>query len=119
GDAGNAAVDVQNDRVTVQVSNRGPSGVNNVTVRVWSIEWKKVGNPPPPAWDPAKWTKLPVAAGGVETAPVAGAGTTSFGPFTGAPTVNGRYLILAEASCVEDPSNADTVLTSLPCATGP
>jgi len=41
-----------------------------------------------------------------------------FPPFMGVPTGAGRYLILAEATCLGDPSNADPT-TPLPCATGP
>lgn len=117
--ASNAAVVVHGDRVSVRVANRGPAPAANVTVRVWWIEWKKTGNPPPPDWDPGKWKRLLLGAGGVDKAAVPGGGATAFGPFTGAPTAPGRYLVLAEATCAEDPSNADPALSSLPCATGP
>ncbi|HEV8585492.1 MAG TPA: hypothetical protein VGT02_11045, partial [Methylomirabilota bacterium] len=122
--AADAALAVGN-QVRVWVGNRGPQGANNVKVRVWRIKWTKPGNPPPPKWDPAKWTQLPLAGGGADTAPVpggAGAGgapLVQFGPFTNTPPSSGRYLILAEATCPQDASNADSVLTSLPCAAGP
>jgi hypothetical protein len=107
---------VNNDRVLVEVRNRGQSLANGVTVQVWCIAWPP--NTAPPAWNPERWTDL-----GSSAAQAVPAWPTNppvqFGPFVGLPTPpTKRLLILAAATCPADPANNDPV-TGLPCATVP
>jgi hypothetical protein len=102
-------------QVTVDVSNRGPRAANNVKVRAWYAVWD--GVKALPRWNSAAWQPMgdlgPVIVG------PAGQPPTQFGPFA-LPSVpanpNDRYLIVAEASCVDDPANSRS---ELPCATKP
>src|SRR2546425_3133991 len=107
------AVKINGNTVTVDVRNRGLVKAQNVKVRAWWIRWP-LGQSVPPPWDPKTWTKLP----GHPAHDVPAGGHHTFPNFMGVPTGAGRYLILAEATCPLDPSNADPT-TPLPCATGP
>jgi hypothetical protein len=107
---------VNNNQVFVKVRNRGQSPANDVTVRVWCVDWPLSTDPPD--WDPATWTNLGTSA--AQTVPAWPTNPpVQFGPFTGLPTPpTKRLLILAAATCPADPANNDPV-TGLPCATVP
>jgi hypothetical protein len=111
-------------KVFVKVRNRGQSPATGVVVRVsYSPRWLPA-NPNPPAWDRTTWTSLgpPSAPKTVPPETVPPGPAVPFGPFTGFPTIPGRYLFLAEATCAGDPANTDSVtppLPLLPCSTQP
>ena len=105
------ALQVINDQVFVQVSNRNKSPVTGVVVRVSYVSWP-VTDPDPPLWDRTTWQALGASASTNVL------GQTTFGPFNGFPTTTGRYLILAEASCPGDLANTDPA-TGFPCSTQP
>jgi hypothetical protein len=111
------AVEVTGSRVHVQVRNRGDLDAAGVSVRVWHAKWPNT-DPDPPAWNTAAWTSLgPRPA---KTVPAWPAPAVTFGPFTGlpAPPAGHRLLVVAVATCVADPANADGA-TLLPCSTEP
>ena len=116
------AIRVVGNAVTmVEVSTRGPSAANPVTVRVWWTDWPPA-QPIPPAWNNGTWKLL-----GTSTPQTVAPwpARTTFGPFSAAgpaalPTSPSgrRLLILAAATCAADPANT-TPSAALPCSTLP
>ena len=108
------AIRVRGHRVRVEVSNRGPSNVNQVWVEVWYRRWRRGRRPP--RWNRNRWTLL-----GTD-------GPRAVGPWpavtrfrvNGLPTAprGRRLLIMAVARCDGDPSNIDQS-TGLPCSSVP
>jgi hypothetical protein len=98
--------------VSVTVANRGPLAALGVVVQVFFVSWPTTQ--PVPPWDKTTWQAL--GAQGPQT--VAGGSQVVFGPFNGFPTVSGRYLVLAAATCPADPANIDPS-TGFPCSTQP
>ena len=112
-------VEVEGNAVFVRVRNRGQSQADGVAVQVsYSPAWPS-SDPNPPLWSRGTWT--PFQPPSAPQTSVPGGGEIRVGPFTGFPTLPGRYVILAEATCPGDPANTDstTPLLPLPCATQP
>ena len=109
-----AAISI-NGPISVAVGNRGTALATNVTVSVWWHEWPAGGAPP--NWDSANWTPCPPSS----SAPlnINPGGQATFGPFAAVPLASGkRYILLARASCADDPANIDSA-TNLPCSHQP
>jgi hypothetical protein len=106
-----SAIDVQGNDIRVKVGNRGSQSASAVKVAVWYREWP--ANTEPPSWEHGVgWTPCsPAVSAGQSIA----AGTEkTFGPFTHVPPAK-RYLVLAQATCGDDPANID-MATGLPCS---
>ena len=114
------AIRVVGNAVTVvEVSTRGPSSANQVTVQVWWTAWPS-SQPNPPAWNDGTWKSL-----GTSTPQTVSPwpARTPFGPFSASgaaalPTSPSgrRLLILATATCAADRANTDAA-TGLHCST--
>ncbi|HEY2862360.1 MAG TPA: hypothetical protein VGK37_01900 [Casimicrobiaceae bacterium] len=102
----------------VFVNNCGRANSDNVTVRSWVAQMNSAGQIP--GWHGAGWQPLNLVAGPVSlVAPPDSAGGGPAGPwiFEWTPAAAGkRYALMAEATCMDDPSNIDPT-TGLPCAT--
>jgi len=106
-----SAIEVQSNNIRVKVGNRGSQSASAVRVAVWYREWP--ANTEPPSWEHGVgWTPCsPAVSAGQSIA----AGTEkTFGPFTHVPPAK-RYLVLAQATCGDDPANIDAA-TGLPCS---
>jgi hypothetical protein len=103
-------IDNQN-RVRVQVRNRGNLPASGVSVVVWYKRWPNA-QANPPDWDRKKWNSL-ILPGSRTVRPWPDPGVT-FGPFQlpGAPGT--RLLVLAVSDCPADPANTEK--TALHCA---
>jgi hypothetical protein len=106
------AVQVQADGIHVAVGNRGSDTAHNVQVSVFWIVWPL--NQPAPVWNSAGWTQSPSTA--AKDIPI-GAGEVNFGPIGFAPPAPGRYVLVAKASCADDPAIPD--VTDFACSSMP
>jgi hypothetical protein len=114
--ASQSAITVVGNKITVSVGNRGTAPATNVEVKVWCRAW--TAGTAPPSWnDPlAVWQPCPLAAGQPQFQTVAAGSSVPFG-FSHTPPAN-RYLILAQATCADDPANSDPA-AGLPCSSYP
>lgn len=100
--------------ISVVVGNRGTEQAKNVKVSVWWHEWP-AGKPPD--WDRASWRECPPSGSPVQD--IDPYESKTFGTFSAVPLPSGkRYLLLAQATCEDDPANIDPA-TSLPCSRRP
>src|SRR5205823_4899883 len=100
-----------NGKISVAVGNRGTKQAQNVTVSAWWHEWT---SGPPPQWDPTTWTQCSPAISTAKNIPAGG--QTFFGNFDAIPLpATRRYLLLAQATCADDPANIDPT-ANLPCS---
>jgi hypothetical protein len=100
----------------VYVGNRGRNPANGVTVNVFGREWPAAA--PPPEWDPTPgaWTTYSaLPAQNIPVGAVARFGPFSPDPLAPVPPAGARYLVLAQATCVDDPANIDPA-RGLPCS---
>jgi hypothetical protein len=102
-----AALQIVGSNITVEVRNRGAGVANGVTVRVWYARAPNLNNVP--RWTMPQWNEI---LGGINAGPQnIGAAGGWFGPWTLPNNLpHGQYLVLASASCVDDPSNIETAL---------
>jgi hypothetical protein len=97
------AITVEANGIYVVVGNRGTEvNVAGVQVIVWWIEWRQAE--PPPAWNTPGWTQCP-QIGSQNISPATE--YLTFGPFDFAPPASRRYIVLAKATCADDPANID------------
>ena len=108
--ADETAIEIDDDEVYVTVGNRGSQSAANVEVSVWWIEWPS--HTDAPEWEGGTGWELCDARPAQDIAPK---DTKEFGPFTTGVTAGQRYLVLARATCADDPANTDTA-TFLPCS---
>jgi hypothetical protein len=108
--ATSAAIEFVGNRVRVRVRNRGGSAAIGVRTRVWWALANVVNNvvTNPPAWNSGAWTEIFSANSGPQNIPPGG--TRQFGLFNGLPGAAGHYLVVAAASCADDPSNIEAPL---------
>jgi hypothetical protein len=102
------AIDVQGNNITVRVGNRGTQTANSVTVQIWWCAWPAPTNPP--LWNDgaAGWNYSTISAPqNVNAGSEVGFNFVEALPAT-------RYIILAKASCGDDPANTD--VPTLPCS---
>lgn len=105
------AITLAPDGISVAVGNRGLETATDVTVTVWWHEW--LDATAPPAWNDTGWkssSPQPVPAQDIEPGAYG-----VFGPFPFAPASGRRFIILALASCPDDPACTDAS-THLACA---
>jgi len=105
------AIAVSDSNIYVKVGNRGNQPADDVKVSVWWRKWPN--NTAPPEWyNGLGWTPgSPSVSVGQTIEPGA---SVTFGPFSHVPPGE-RYLVLAQATCGDDPANTDSA-TSLPCS---
>ena len=110
-----AITKANNGAISVVVGNRGTALATNVAVSVWWHEWPNGATPPD--WDSASWTSCPPSSNA--TMSISPGGQVTFGQFAAVPLASGkRYILLARASCADDPANIDAA-TNLPCSQQP
>ena len=102
------AIDVQGNNVTVRVGNRGTQAATGVTVQIWWCPWPAATNPPQWNDGAAGWNYSNISLPQNINAP----GEAHFDFVEALPA--GRYIILAKASCGDDPANTD--VPTLPCS---
>jgi hypothetical protein len=105
------AIEVVNGDIYVWVQNRGLYGAAGVTVRVWWHNWPNGSDAPD--WNDGAWEELDPTL--VPSQLVTMGGRVSFGPYTYKNVPDGRYILLASASCDDDLANTDGP-TGLPCS---
>lgn len=103
-------------RIEVEVRNRGRATASGVTVSVWLAAWP-AGSSTPPEWlAPGAWHRFDPSASMAKNIP--GGAARTFGPFEPVAAPTGRYVVLAQATCADDPVNTDPA-TGLACASNP
>ena len=106
--------------ISVVVGNRGNAPAQAVSVSVW---WKRWPAGPPPKWDITSaggWQQCLLT--GPATQNIAPGGQVTFSTFAAVPLPAGtRYLLLAQATCLDDRANIDAgpPATNLPCSQKP
>lgn len=110
------ALDKAGKKLTVTVQNRGKDAARNVNVRAYYMEYDRANLVwIRPGAQNSLWTELPQPS----TKDIAGESSVTFDAIDWANTgmdKKKRWLVLAESTCVDDPSITDG---SLPCAPGP
>jgi hypothetical protein len=111
----NAITLAANGDISVTVGNRGTRPANSVTVDVWWHAWP-VGQQTLPDWDASSWTPCGSPGNPLQTI---NPGDRKTFVFRRVPAGAGRrYLLLARATCADDPANIDAA-TGLPCSQQP
>ena len=88
-------------KVRIYVGNRGTNKAENVKVYVWYTEW--VDGDPPPEWKVGAGTPWkPLTAPGSPPTSIPSNRLVDFGAFGLPLLAQGRYVLLASASCPED-----------------
>jgi hypothetical protein len=106
------AIKIKDGQIYVTVGNRGSEPARDVKVEVWCRGWPIGG--PPPDWETSGWTVCKPSASAGKGQTIAPRRTVVFGPFANV-APGERYLVIARATCADDPANTDTT-THLPCA---
>jgi len=107
------AIVVAGGNISAWVGNRGGEQATNVEVSVWWRAWP--ANTPPPDWgDPqTPWKPCSPQSAAQNIGP--GAQPVKFDFTFNSPPAGTRYLVLAQATCADDPVNTDQT-TMLPCS---
>jgi hypothetical protein len=113
----NEGIISSDDGIYVKVGNRGSQTAEDVTVSVWWCPWP--ADTPPPKWNGPDWEPYdPPESDAQDILPNT---VASFGPFSiSGPSPSSRYVVLAQATCDDDPANtiiipAPTPTAILPC----
>jgi hypothetical protein len=110
--AASNVIKAQGKHIRVTVGNRGSESAQHVKVNVWWRQWPKGTDAPD--WNHGEgWTPCEPSVGKGRT--IAPGASTTFGPFSHVPPRGKRYLVLAQATCGDDPANTDPA-TYLPCS---